>query len=133
MDENTPLFITKKQFLTIWPHLEKARMRLLLRPILVDKKLDPYDDPFLEYFAPPSSPQDEKIMILADLAAGLLFNIHEQLEQVKISSLIRKALMEIDQAYEVMKNEGGGWGREANEKNRQSPVYSGPIRLTWLC
>lgn len=119
MNEDTPVFITKKQFLTIYPHLEKARLRLLLRS-LKDQAGAIQGDFISEIFAPPATPEEEQIMIFANLCASLWY--HEELASQKMTKIIHKALPEVEEAYQALIKRGGGWTQEGSDEGRKNAV-----------
>ncbi|MBM4274493.1 MAG: hypothetical protein FJ134_08550 [Deltaproteobacteria bacterium] len=88
---------------TIIPYLKKAAFRLRLNP-LAPGTLKNYSDEFLkQIFGPPASPIEEKKQQLAGMIFALLF------PEKEIDFIISRALPEIEEAYKVILNKGGGW------------------------
>jgi len=87
----------------ILPYLKKAAIRLHLNP-LAPGTLQSYSDEFLEQiYGPPASLMEKKKQQLAGMIFALLF------PEKEIDFLITKALPEIEEAYKVILNKGGGW------------------------
>jgi hypothetical protein len=128
-----PHFFTEHQFQIIAPYLEQARQRLIRYPLIFELKKE--EDPqvvdivwrnLLEpYFAPPATPEEEKIMILADMAASYLY-FDEVISDWIDDTLIPGALAEIEEAYQVIKDTKGWSGRKSHEENRKA------VALDWF-
>jgi hypothetical protein len=88
---------------TILPYLKKAAFRLHLNP-LAPGTLQNYSHQFLEQiFGSPASPMERKKQELAGMIFALLF------PEKEIDFIITKALPEIEEAYKVILENGGGW------------------------
>jgi len=116
-----PNILTHDKFQIISPYLEKARKRLYWYSVIPElKKLTPEDFDFCweryvePLFAPPASLEEEKIMILAEIAACVLY-----WDETMIDSTIKGALPEIDEAYNVVLIEGGGWSSYGGDRPAQ--------------
>lgn len=89
----------------VYPYLDKAYTRLVLSTAFEYLPDDIRED----YFTPPASPEGKTVMILADLTIALLHP-----EKI-IPGLIKKAIDEIDEAYRVILEKGGGWSSNASK------------------
>jgi hypothetical protein len=101
------------------PELEKSAIRLKFNPAIPGGL---NTDAFLEdYFKPPADLQELKTQLLADLVVVLLF------PQKRLDLIIAKSFPEIEEAYNVILKEGGGWSSYADKSNpekRKTTVMS---------
>jgi len=107
--------------------LKDAYLRLLLRsPMAIPGLLKNYSpEELAEYITPPlippTSPEEVKIQLLADLVVSLLF------PEKKIAPIIWEALPEIEEAYNAVAKDGGGWSTfkdEIDTNKRKSAAIS---------
>lgn len=118
--------LTVGQFKKIWPHLHMAILRHSFQPF-VDKLglefLLDSDLPLLKLAAaactPPQNEAEEHLMLLSDLAAGLLLKNLSR----KVEYLLARALAEVDEAYQAAKAAPGGFsGRRGKPESRREAV-----------
>jgi hypothetical protein len=116
------LLVLEQGWQSVLPYLETAYLRLQLGPLTLPGLLKNYSPKDLaKYIAPvftsPSSPEEAKIQLLADLVISLLF------PERKIDPIIWEALPEIEEAYSVILQSGGGWSSyESNPEKRKTAV-----------
>lgn len=129
--------VLKQGWQNVLPDLKKAYVRLQLNPSTLPGLLKNYSDEYLsEYiaqnFAPPASPEEAKIQLLADMVIALVF------PGKKIDLIISKSLPEIKKAYNVILRSGGGWSSPADksQEKRKSAVLEwyrhNQARLSYL-
>ena len=93
------------------PHLEQSALRWHLYPVLKHGSDDVRDKVREKYFKPPATPEEKTIIALADLVFVLTS------PENALPGLIDNAIDEIDEAYDVLKQEGGGWSSDASKSN----------------
>lgn len=99
-------------------HLDQAALRLVL-----STELEYLSDEVLEkYFTPPASPEETTIKVLADIVVALLFP-----EKI-IKCFFADALAGVDEAYSVIKQDGGGW---SSDENKSNPEKRKTTMLAW--
>ncbi len=136
MHDHDPLSLTKRQFRIIQPHLAKAWIRLLLHYQALPTKtpVDPFEESITAWttflsteewttwgpqvYDPPQTPEEETIMLLADLVAALLFR--EEIAGAQTIEVLPQALSEVERAYEAVKRKGGGWSKNSTDNARQT-------------
>ena len=119
--------LKKTDLQLVYLHLSKAALRLNLLTEL--KYLS--DELREEYFTPPDSPEEKTIMVLADLLMVFLF------PKKTIPGLIEKAGVEIEEAYRVIMQDGGGWSSAgSNPEKRKTAVLewylNNPAQFSYL-
>ncbi|MCK9375754.1 MAG: hypothetical protein M0P73_06360 [Syntrophobacterales bacterium] len=92
-------YLDKTTLRLVYPHLTEAALRLHLYPL--SENLSDEDRDW--YFKTPVSSEERTIIVLADLVVALLF------PETIITGLINNAMGEIEEAYRVILQEGGGW------------------------
>jgi hypothetical protein len=116
------LQVLEKGVESIHLDLREAYLRLQLRnSLLIPGLMKNYSNDYLakyvaEIFAPPASPEEAKIQLLADLAIDLMF------QDKKIEPIVSEALSEIEEAYNVIISHGGGWSCKSNPEKRKTAV-----------
>lgn len=114
IDDATP-FATVKQLRLVFPYLQKAIERQYYNPLLPwVKKSDVIKDFLKEIFAPPASHEEEVIMIVADILVDLIVDPVR-----RIAPIISAALPEIEEAYNVVLQDGGGWSSRGGKSERR--------------
>jgi len=113
-EQPSALQFFKERWPSILPDIRAAYLRLRLGPSTLPGLLQNYSpDDLAEYitpiFAPPSSPEEAKIQLFADLVIALIF------PGKKIEPIIAKTLSEIKKAYNVILQSGGGWSSPADK------------------
>ncbi len=107
-----------------FPHLDKNTLRLVY-PQLSDAILRMHMSLLFKsfsdrdrdcYLKPLASPEEKTIMVLADMVVALL--IPEPL----ISDLIGNARGEVEEAYHVILEKGGGWASKIKPDQRKAAV-----------
>ncbi len=119
------LQVLEQGWFNIQPELKAAFLRLQLRnPLLIPGLLKNYSIDYLagycaEIFAPPASPEEAKIQLLADLVVSL------QYPEKKLNVVISKARLEIKKAYNAVMRDGGGWSSmKSNPDKRRTAVLA---------
>ncbi|MGQ9688324.1 MAG: hypothetical protein ACUVXF_05990 [Desulfobaccales bacterium] len=112
----------EREWQSILPHLREAYLRVMLNPSTLPGLLKNYSPEDLtkhiaSLFTLPASPEEAKIRLLADLVISLMF------PEKKIDPIIWQALPEIEKAYEVILQRGGGWSSyKSNPDKRKEAV-----------
>jgi hypothetical protein len=129
MKDKAPLPLTVGQFRKVLPLLHLALLRRRFQPLLNKEMLKVFGESELPFFklvaaacTPPQSELDEHLMLLSDLAAGLLFKEEFSLSQ-KVEELLSRALPEVEEAYNAAKMAPGGWSSvKGKAESRQEAV-----------
>lgn len=104
------------------PHLAKAFWRLFLNPCTAWAESCP-DEILRTIFAPPADHMEAILDHTADLLAFMVFNEETTLKLV--ADIISKSLPEIEEAYNVILRDGGGWsGPKGDPDKRQAAVLA---------
>lgn len=116
--DKTPLG-TVREIRPVLPYLEEAIKRKMFKPMMPwveDSELS-----FLKtIFTPPTSHEEAVIRTLADMVVTLLDDPKNRIEPI-----ISGALPEIDEAYNAVLQEGGGWSaRKGGPERRQAAVLA---------
>jgi hypothetical protein len=102
-------YLGKTNLRLVHRHLSKAALRLVL-----STELEYLSDELREkYFTAPASPEERTIMVLADIVVAFLFP-----EKI-IKVLIDNTMGEIEEAYRVILQEGGGWSSVSKSSQDQ--------------
>ena len=111
---------------SVQPYLRRAYLLRQVNPLIFRRLLhnhtgEEITEYFLQVLAPPASPEEAKIQLLADMVIGLMFPKTEE----KIDAIILTALKEINKAYEVIVQVGSGWSsdhKKINPEKRKKAV-----------
>lgn len=134
-EQQSALLVLEQGWQSVLPYLETAYLRLQLGPLTLPGLLKNYSPKDLaKYIAPiftsPASPEEAKIQLLADLVISLLF------PERKIDPIIWEALPEIEEAYNVILQSGGGWSYKNKPEKRKTAVLEwyrrNQARLSYL-
>lgn len=135
-EQPSALQFLKQRWPSIQTEIRAAYLRLRLGPLTLPGLLKNYSpDDLAEYitpiFAPPASPEEAKIQLLADLVISL------QYPEKKLNVIISKARLEIKKAYNAVMRDGGGWSSyESNPKKRRTALMEwyrrNQARLSYL-
>jgi hypothetical protein len=117
MVSNKTLLATVREVRLVLPYLEEAIKRKMFKPLLSWAKKSELSLPST-IFAPPASNEEAVIMILADMVVTLTDDPKNRIEPI-----ISGALSEIDEAYDIVLQDGGGWSaRKGGPERRQAAV-----------
>ena len=95
----------------VYPHISDAILRMSMSPLLKS-----FSDRDRDCYLKPASPEERTILVLADMVVALLS------PQPLISGTINNALAEIEEAYHVILERGGGWASKIKPDQRKAAV-----------
>lgn len=133
-------WVSMEEWRSAFPYLEEANLRLVhrhlskaaLRLVLYAKSEYLSDELRGKLFTSPTLPGEKTIMVLADLVIALRF------PQKIIPGIIHKAIVEVEEAYKVILQKGGGWASRSqdNPEKRKTAVLQwfrkNQARLSYL-